>query len=394
MKHAWLLCDYFGTGGGAGTVACVMAEELAKVAQVTVLTARAQENLSPPNYEIKKFDLEYPAGLRNFLGIYHPRAIRILRKYLKQSRPEVVFIHNLHTYWSYHALKLFARYKVGTILTFHDVSAFTPYVKLCRIRAGHYHYSWLRHARDAKMTFNPLRNFLIRKYLRYAGKTVAVSNELAKALKQNGIRVDCVIQNGIAVSGSIHDWSPPEQIIFFGGRLSTSKGALQAVRYLESLKTKHNLLPKLYVAGGLGVVTEKMKQLAEALGVSGQIEFLGWLDRKAYERRLTQSSVVIVPSICFDAFPTVILEAMKFAKPVVATNLGGSKELVEEGATGFIVDPFEVEKFADRIAELLLYSSKIKEMGMAGYERVKKRFSALRMVQDYLAELTDLFHSG
>jgi len=123
------------------------------------------------------------------------------------------------------------------------------------------------------------------------------------------------------------------------------------------------------------VVTEKMRKKAESLGVTGQLEFRGWLSGHAYEKALGDSTLVIVPSICFDSFPTMILDAMKLAKPVVATNLGGAKEMVNEGVSGYIADPMDIESFSQRIADILTDPNKARELGIAGRKRLETRFT-------------------
>lgn len=386
-----ILCDHFGTGGGAGNVAFNLAEALARDHKVRVLTAHVMKDFVPGGYEVLNFDLDYPSGFRNYKGLYHGKAVRILKTHLAQNRYDAALVHNLHTNWSYHCLKVLSGAGIKTVLAFHDVAAFTPYVKLCHVRPGEYHYPWYRHLREAKFRYNPLRNYLIRKYLRYASKTVAVSHELKKALEQNGIEVDSVIHNGInSDAGEYHRvlYDTPSDTIFFGGRVSEAKGSLQAVKFLEALKSGYGLAPRLMVAGHEGAATDKMKRLAENLGVLGQLKFLGWLEAKSYERHLSAAGIVMVPSICFDSFPTVILEAMRQAKPVVATALGGAGEMVEHEKTGYIADPFDVPGFSDIIAKLLLNPGQAQDMGRAGFEQVRKKFRIEETAANYLRILS------
>ena len=65
------------------------------------------------------------------------------------------------------------------------------------------------------------------------------------------------------------------------------------------------------------------------------------------------ADVFVTPSICFDTFGLVNLEAMRYAKPVVASCFGGLPEVVVDGETGFIENPFDVQAFSDRLRILL-----------------------------------------
>ncbi len=152
-----ILCDHFGTGGGAGNIALAMAQGLIKDKknEVQVLTAHSAPKLSFPQNQIFQHDLDYNPKLRNHLGLHHSIAVKIFKDHIGKFRPDVIFIHNLHTNWSYYCLKAASRQGIKTILTFHDVAAFTPYMKLCQVTSGSYHYSWWRHLRQAKVTYNP-----------------------------------------------------------------------------------------------------------------------------------------------------------------------------------------------------------------------------------------------
>jgi glycosyltransferase involved in cell wall biosynthesis len=61
----------------------------------------------------------------------------------------------------------------------------------------------------------------------------------------------------------------------------------------------------------------------------------------------------VLPSVLPDSFPTVILEAMAAAKPVVATRSGGASEMVVEGKTGFLIPIGEVKKGAKALDQLI-----------------------------------------
>ena len=79
-----------------------------------------------------------------------------------------------------------------------------------------------------------------------------------------------------------------------------------------------------------------------------------------------------------------ILEAMACKKPVIATSFGGSREMVLDGETGYIVNPFDTENMAGKIADLLRNPEKALTFGEAGYERVKNEFNLEKTTNNYL----------
>ena len=96
--------------------------------------------------------------------------------------------------------------------------------------------------------------------------------------------------------------------------------------------------------------------------------------------------VFVTPSLCFDTFGMVNLEAMRHSKPVVATIFGGSAEVLEAGVTGYLANPFDVPVFAERIAQLLRDPELRLQMGRAGRARLEERFGMGRLATECLEE--------
>ena len=96
------------------------------------------------------------------------------------------------------------------------------------------------------------------------------------------------------------------------------------------------------------------------------------------------SDLVVVPSICLDSFRTMNLEAMDSGKPVIATLFGGSREVVEDKKTGFLVNPLDVGKLAGKMIYLLENSPVATEMGSKGFDRIKKEFSLEKWIDQIL----------
>ena len=94
----------------------------------------------------------------------------------------------------------------------------------------------------------------------------------------------------------------------------------------------------------------------------------------------------MTPSICFDTFGMVNLEAMEHSRPVVATCFGGSPEVVEDGVTGRIVNPFDTRRLADTLVELLSDREQAVRMGAAGRLRLIERFRIDRLGSEFAEE--------
>lgn len=88
-----------------------------------------------------------------------------------------------------------------------------------------------------------------------------------------------------------------------------------------------------------------------------------------------------------------IMEFMAFAKPVVATDSGGNREIIEDRVTGFLIRPFAVDELASRINMLLDNEELRQKMGNAGKERVEREFNVIRMAQEYLGLYHTMLHA-
>ncbi|MBV9462648.1 MAG: glycosyltransferase family 4 protein [Verrucomicrobiae bacterium] len=93
--------------------------------------------------------------------------------------------------------------------------------------------------------------------------------------------------------------------------------------------------------------------------------------------------VLVHPSLEFEALPTAVVEAARSGLPVIATRVGGTAEIVEEGTSGYLVEPGEPEKAAARLRELFENAARRCDFGKRALEIFRSRFSAARMVEAY-----------
>jgi glycosyltransferase involved in cell wall biosynthesis len=119
-------------------------------------------------------------------------------------------------------------------------------------------------------------------------------------------------------------------------------------------------------------MTEKIMEQAKGLGVLDRCRFVGF--RRDLAEIFSVMDLMALPSLS-EGLPNVVLEAFAASKPVVASNIGGVPELVEEGISGYLVPPGRPEPLAKAILKMLGDSEKMQSMGAAGYERVRREFT-------------------
>ena len=165
-------------------------------------------------------------------------------------------------------------------------------------------------------------------------------------------------------------------------RITPEKGIHFLVRAMAELKRKdrfpHLSDIKLLIVGGPyfqkdhGYMASLEQEVAD-LGVAESVIFTGFLP----DTRVVTSllDIVLVPSIIPEACPRTIIEAMAVGKPVIATPLGGSKELVTP-ETGMLVPPEDASAIASAIATLAADRGRLTAMGEAARLRAEELFSS------------------
>ena len=423
LSHAHLYFDYWHlimrilllqdtypplAGGGSAIIAKSVAQALhaagAEVVVMCIVHDRAEAGgVIEDGIAVERvFAPRYHHRWRAYRSLYNPLPLAALREILQHVKPDVVNAHNIHSYISYAALRIAHMCGARVYLTAHDVQMFN-YGKLTHFinpaetavpEKFDYRISALDQLREQRYRYNPLRNlaitYLVEKYVK---KVIAVSDALRDALTQNGSTKVTTIRNGIDASlwqvsaDKVYTWKSERGIgdsaIVFSGRLSGLKGA---VPMMEALKLVVDKVPdaQLLVVGSRDAYAEKMLEHARELGVEKMMVFTGWVSGDDLHTAYHAGAVVAVPSVCFDSFPTINLEAFACGKPVVATCFGGSRELVQDGVSGYIVNPFNREMLAERIIELLRHPDKARAFGAVGRARVENEFTLERQATEYL----------
>jgi glycosyltransferase involved in cell wall biosynthesis len=134
------------------------------------------------------------------------------------------------------------------------------------------------------------------------------------------------------------------------------------------------------------------EELRVATGGDPRIQITGPRAEEEIIDLLARASVFVLPCVTEQAggkdnLPTVLMEAMAAAIPVISTPIAGVPEMVVEGETGFLVGEHEVEALRARMAELLDDPARARTMGMAGRERCERLFATERTTRELEAAL-------
>jgi len=135
---------------------------------------------------------------------------------------------------------------------------------------------------------------------------------------------------------------------------------------------------------GSGDLEDQVRESAARSGIASQVDFLVGLDGEAVRTAVSKFHVSVLSSKDNEGLPNVVLESMAAGLPVVATMVGGTPEIIEEGMTGFLVPAGNPALLADRILRLLKEPSLARAMGERGRQKMAREFTMDRMRDQFL----------
>lgn len=209
---------------------------------------------------------------------------------------------------------------------------------------------------------------------------VAVSRDMGRlydTLGRGRVGIDC-IYNGVNVNDFYHNTKERHEAFTFVsvGRLEAIKGFDILIDAFAQTKLKD---ARLLIVGE-GRDHKLLEAQVAHLGLSHQIIFLGF--QADISTVLAEADAFVLASRS-EGLPCSVIEAMASFLPCVVTDVGGNKELVAEGETGFLVPPGDRNALADRMITLSGNRQVAREMGLAGRRRVEEKFSLESTVRGY-----------
>jgi glycosyltransferase involved in cell wall biosynthesis len=223
-------------------------------------------------------------------------------------------------------------------------------------------------------------------------RTVCVSAAQAAKVRRAGVSSQrvLVIRNAVETTPferplpayrekllELFAWQP-SHIVGAAGRLSPEKGFDQYIDAAALVREKH---PKAgFVLFGDGPLRESLRRRITLRKLDKALVLAGF--RTDVERYLPHLDVSVSSSHT-EGLPIGVLEAMAARVPVVATAVGGTPEVVDNGVTGWLVAPRNVAALAQRIVELLANDDQRRRMGDAARRRIEEEFTFARMAEQY-----------
>ena len=168
----------------------------------------------------------------------------------------------------------------------------------------------------------------------------------------------------------------PRAGVLYVGRLAEEKGIATLLQAAES------------VPGTVSVVGDgPLAPLVREAAAAGTVKYLGPLWADDMRMQLRGAAALAMPSIWFEGFPMIVIEAFAAGTPVIASRIGALADIVEDGVTGLLVDPGDAGQLGERFAWATKHPGELAALGANARQQYEARFRG----QTHLAELLEVY---
>jgi glycosyltransferase involved in cell wall biosynthesis len=313
-----------------------------------------------------------PGLSRELSPIHDAAAAWRLARIIRKLRPDVVHTHTAKAGAVGRAATVLAglRRRPVVVHTFH----------------GHVLRGYFGHA--GTLLFRAIETALARATDRLVAVSPEVRDELvalgvAPREKFSVVRLGIELEPRVAFEGDVEEVrrrlgiAKDRFVVGWFGRMTAVKRTDDLLTTLTGLRERG--VDALLLLVGDGDDRVRLEQRAHDLGIARSCLFLGYQENVAPWYAICDA--VVLTSVS-EGTPVTIIEALAAGRPVVATNVGGVPDVVDDGVTGFLVRPGDTHALAERLEILARDPARGRAMGSEGRDRVLRRYAVDRLVDD------------
>lgn len=328
-------------------------------------------------------DFKNPGVKQALKHIYNTEAKKKILPYI-----ESIDIAHLHIYYGMLTSSILTSLKkqgIPTVQTLHEYKLVCPIYTMerngnvCFDCKNNNFYNAIKN----KCKKNSLPRSVLSSIESYASLALGSQSLIQKFITVSDFQKNMIIQMGFPeekletvhnfIDHTEYDPKPfSGDFLLYFGRIEKVKGIETLLHATKLVLSKSDI--KLVIAGTGSYLPSAIK-LAEELGISDKISFLGHCNKTTINELLGKCFATVTPSIWAETFGLTLIESLCMERPVIASNIGGMTEILEEGKTGLFVKPGSVSDLAEKISFLYKNPSTCIRLGNAGRDSVIKKFS-------------------
>ena len=339
--------------------------------------------------------------LKVFMNVtYNAQSKALLADIIQKFKPDLMHVHNFFPLLSPSIFDAAQEAGIPSLLTLHNFRILCPTATL--YHNGHIQEQSLTGASWWTVRQRTYRNSLfgtlaVARMVEYHKKRGTWRNKVDRFIALTpfaqarfvlgGLPVERIVikPNGVPppVLSAPAAGAPRRAGVLFVGRLCEEKGILPLVRLWRDLGVTLTVV-------GDGPLRSRL--LVEA---GPDVRFLGQLDAVGVQDEMRKAALLILPSLYYEMLPLVLIEALAGGLPVVASRLGAIPDIIEDGITGLLFDPFDPVDSVRTVCRALADPERLDAMGRAAQAVYQRRYTAdtnqaalLEIYRDVLAART------
>ncbi|MBN2170755.1 MAG: glycosyltransferase [Candidatus Krumholzibacteriota bacterium] len=394
--------------GGAEIVCLGLAEQLGAAGhEVRLFGMQDPRNPTGPDDDCFPPAVDYHArrsaarkateALRTIYGL---RARRGMARLLDRWRPDLIHAHNIYHQLTPAILAPARARKVPVLLTLHDYKLACPVYTflrdggVCEECLGRLPLPLLRHrckggslAESAVLFSEALLHRALRSYERGVTLFTAPSRFLRGKLVATGLDPGRIVHlaNALPLDAATlaRAYAPPPAReapeLLWVGRLSYEKGLATLLTAVSRARR-----PLRLALVGDGPEEGPLRRLAGELALGDRVRFLGRRPRDEIPALLAAADATVLPSEWYENAPLSVLESLALGRPVLASRLGGTPELVAEGETGWLFDAGDADALAACLDDWAGAPQERRRRGERAHAEARRRFHPDRILAETL----------
>lgn len=385
----FLFCNkFFWLKGGAEVSFFETAKLLESKGHKVVFFSMKHSGNFPSPYEkyfVSKVDYEGGGSICSKIKaagrlLYSFEAKAKIEKLIKEERPDIVHLNNIHHQISPSILHTFKKWNLPVVMTLRDYKIVCPTYSMLangkpceKCKGGKYYWCLINKCTKnsyAKSLVNVVEMYLHHKILHIYDLIdvfISPSKFLKEKLEEMGFKKKVAyLPNFIDAEDYELEYKYTQKTICYFGRLSKEKGLFTLLDAMKGIDVKLKII-------GDGSLKECLRLKVKSEN-SDNVYFLGYKVREELKNEIKNSMVVVFPSECYENNPRTVLESFALGKPVVGARIGGIPELVKDNETGLTFEPGNTKDLRDKIEILLAKPDKIVEMGKNARKFVEENF--------------------
>jgi len=328
--------------------------------------------------------------------IYSTEAKKKIEKLISEQKPDLAHLHNIYHQISPSILPVLHQKGIAVVMSLHDYKLVCPNYRLmthgeiCEKCNSSKYYQAVFH-KCIKDSFSAsLLNCMemyVHKFLKLYEKNVDLfispSLFMREKLSEFGLDKSKIfyLPPWVKEIKSLPSYTYSDFFLYFG-KISQEKGVEILIRAMEKVKEGQLLI------AGEGEEKKRLQSYVKQNRINN-VKFMGFMERPELNELIRASRFVVLPSEWYENSPSMVYESFALGKSVIGSCIGGIPELIEDGVTGLLFEPRDVEDLSEKVRYLYHHPLLAQKMGISARKKVEGKYSE----EGYYNKLLEIYNS-